>query len=380
MRALTGITFLAAIGLLPSCELPDRPAVRADGTIAIAGDQLLLSNLESGVRRRIPMPERQEGGCAPIWPAWSHDGRFLAFTCCIKRGFMEADECDRVGLADVDSGTVRLFPVKAVDVEGDAAAWFPSWSPMENTFVFTFMLDPGGEGGPPSRSELHAFSIGEYLDDAERRVLLSEGFVGMSHAWFPDGKSIAVTVTDQYFSTENDDWPATGALARLWLASGKLERLADVAFPGFGLVEVTRDGAHIFFSTPSVSFPAVDIEDSVGSAFGVWRYEIASRLLSRIPQPGPVFYFALSPSGERLLYLRKFDRSGDRIWVREGGRDSYIGDTDEETFLPIWLDDDRILFTEEDQAKVYDLSELSGKFEVVVTDRLLGVEKFSHFE
>jgi Tol biopolymer transport system component len=117
---------------------PQDPAWAADGTIALipsTDSPIYLYRLQgSGIDLRLSRPLREiaypNGAETPHDPAFSPDGRWLAFTVCGACRPSEAGDRSRaqIWIADVRSGKL----VRRLTKRG----WQPSWSPTGNELAF----------------------------------------------------------------------------------------------------------------------------------------------------------------------------------------------------------------------------------------------------
>jgi Tol biopolymer transport system component len=115
---------------------PQDPAWAADGTIALLpsfDSPIFLYRLRgSGSDLRLSQPLRRiayptEGSTTPQDPAFSPDGRLLAFTMCSNCTAGDSSRA-QIWIADVRSGKL----VRRITKRG----WQPSWSPSGNELAF----------------------------------------------------------------------------------------------------------------------------------------------------------------------------------------------------------------------------------------------------
>jgi Tol biopolymer transport system component len=101
-------------------------------------------------------------------PAWSPDGRHLAFTSC------SSSDCD-VWVADADGTDERNVTAN----EGQADRW-PSWSPDGRWIVYSSQNFDG-------TSSISVISV----DGSRRRQLVDDTFANQEPVWSPNGQWIA---------------------------------------------------------------------------------------------------------------------------------------------------------------------------------------------
>jgi WD40 repeat protein len=140
-----------------------------------------LIDLRTGSDRLIRTVERTFGCSYPGYPAWSPDGKLLAYTCRGGTGPGRRDADGIYTIRPTGSGR-RLIPT------GPFRAFSPTWSPDSRQIVFstgeTPLQEPmDGGSGPTFRSALYVIDV---AGTHARRIAL-----GALPDWSPDGKTIA---------------------------------------------------------------------------------------------------------------------------------------------------------------------------------------------
>jgi len=117
------VTFAAAALALSATASAHAAFPGRNGVLAVVASQpgnlgersIVLIGLDGAVVRRIPCP----GRCGDLWPAWSPNGRLLAFSARLS-----AVET-RIGLVRADGTRRRTLPRPAPFVDAVAPAWSP---------------------------------------------------------------------------------------------------------------------------------------------------------------------------------------------------------------------------------------------------------------
>jgi len=147
------------------------PSVARDGRLAyvtyVGGLPRIWAQLRPGEVCRSILPTGHGGYPMTFTPAWSRDGRHLAFVAPGPRG--DSD----ISVVKPDSGRIR----KLTDHAGINTE--PAWSPSGQQIVFTSDRD-----GTPQLYLMEA-------DGSNVRRLTREGAYNASPAWSPDGGMIA---------------------------------------------------------------------------------------------------------------------------------------------------------------------------------------------
>jgi Tol biopolymer transport system component len=123
-------------------------------------------------------------------PAFSPDGRYLAFTRVSPGGAGQAAGASRILIADVATGaiTAEIIP-PAREVQGQDAQ--PTWSPDGTTLAFTRNHMIGGSGGNKHVWTVPVKALGRQLDVSARNCPRTCAVIDDSPAFSPDGRSIA---------------------------------------------------------------------------------------------------------------------------------------------------------------------------------------------
>lgn len=163
------MTFLLACLLVAADPIPvETPGLLIPSARAGNSD-LFLVDPDKGDTRNVTKSEAAE----EIYPAWSPDGKRIAFVCKSKEHDFEIYVCDADG-----SNRKR---VTTTDSPGGCLT--PSWSADGKQIVY-MKLPYGDKSGKPV-GEVHTVDV----DGKNDRVLLAES--GFEPSWSPDGKSIA---------------------------------------------------------------------------------------------------------------------------------------------------------------------------------------------
>ena len=167
------------------------------------------------------------GPCGPVAaPAWSPDGRQLAFQRAAPR--VAGQEYDRVAIEVVDlaTGATRVVAVSPVADTEYVEYVGPRWSPDGSQIVFTVMRYPV----PPTDENILGSSVAivaaDGSDGDEPRILTDPAMFGNYPDWSPDGERIV-------FST----YPL-GSFQQ----TTKATNLYTIRPDGTGLTQVTQFG------------------------------------------------------------------------------------------------------------------------------------------
>jgi dipeptidyl aminopeptidase/acylaminoacyl peptidase len=186
-----------------------------------------------------------QGESSATSPAWSPDGRWIAFASA-------RSERRNIWRIPVDGGEAQ----QVTDVEGSVGAF--QWSPDGRRFAFT-MTDPPTEedkrrerelddarviDADPKMTRLYVLDIGAESDERGGRAITGGDLsVGGDFDWSPDGRQIAFTHAP---TPGADDGYTLGDLAIVDVESGNLTSLATSGAREFS-PEFSRDGEWIAF-------------------------------------------------------------------------------------------------------------------------------------
>jgi WD40 repeat protein len=160
--SLTAILLAAAIGAPPA---NDEPAVLMPSARAGASDLFLL-DAAKGDAKNITKSEAAE----EIHPAYSPDGKRIAFCCKTKEHELEVYVCDADG-----SNRKRL-----TEAETPSGCFTPSWSADGKSIVYQRLLTGG-------KTEVRIVNA----DGTKDRLLVADGH---GPAWSPDGSCIVFSL------------------------------------------------------------------------------------------------------------------------------------------------------------------------------------------
>jgi Tol biopolymer transport system component len=284
---LTG--FMRQLGTDADTFTANWHAAIQDATAAVMAD---LSAVTS--RPRLVISAATGGGRFNVGPRVSPDGRSVAF-------FSERDRFSvELFLADVDSGRIERKLLKtATDPHFDSLVFLNSagaWSPDGRTLVVTAV-----RGGRPEVV---------FIDPTRGRITRELKLPGLddalSPAFAPDGRSLVLSgnaggLVDLY---------------RVWLETGRIERLTEDAFADLEPV-FTPDGRSIVFTTERFSTTLATLEPG---PLRLARLDLTSRAVGRIPAflrgkhlspqvstDGRVLTFVADPDGVSNLYRMTID-------------------------------------------------------------------------
>jgi TolB protein len=172
------------------------PALAPDGrrlvfTRRVDGqpDQIFVVGVDGSALRRLN-PSGCPGVCGDSveGPAWSPDGRTLAFTRTVFAGSPASPATVGLWLVAVDDGAARRLtqePVRAVAGRLGARDGYPSWSPDGARLAFTHAVR--GEVGGLDQFAVETMGI----DGSDRRQVTPNDIQAGEPAWSPDGALIA---------------------------------------------------------------------------------------------------------------------------------------------------------------------------------------------
>lgn len=194
-----------------SCKQPDhhiqeleRLAYVSGGTIHIAGlnDQ---THTEAGNGRE---------------PSLSADGRYLAYVTNIGTK-------QRIAIFDFPNRNTKVID----DVQG--TAWSPAWSPTENRFLFSAMVQ--GE------SNTYRVAIVGHTREESKYVILRPGIDIFSPVWAPDGETVFGHDTQFMYQ-----WEKTGLLINHFNLK---EKFGPISFNSSSIILPSADGSHWIIGT-----------------------------------------------------------------------------------------------------------------------------------
>jgi Tol biopolymer transport system component len=164
----------------------------------------------------------------------------------------------------------------------------PLWSPDGTKIAF-----PLFSGDSSTGNSLYVINV-----DGSNLTQLTTAYSGNintpSFSWAPDSTRIAFT-TGQNFSTSLDVVNADGT---------GLQQIANLDGSD-GQVAWSPTSSAIYFTRGPVASETL------------WSINPDGSQLQQIPTPGtnPIYYFALSPTGDRLSYTQRSDSGGIDLWV-----------------------------------------------------------------
>jgi Tol biopolymer transport system component len=267
-RALTfGVTMLACLIMVGNGIRPlSAQQVRGSGTLA---KRLLCT------------------GCGDYEADFSPDGHLMVFG--------DSTSCD-LAIRDMSTGRVKRLMAKPGTLHDSGLAEEPVFSPDLRQIVYTW-----GPGSPPV-DHIWQLRVMPNEPGAKPRVLVEnpEYTFIFATAWFPDGKSVLVTVQGA---------DLTRQLARVSAADGTIKVLKSLEWRGPNRLRLSPDGRFIVYSAlavnPSKLPPAAtDPKDQhiyLLTADGSSETEIVKTAGINM---GPVW----TPDGKHILFTS--DRSG----------------------------------------------------------------------
>ena len=272
-------------------------------------------------------------------PTWSPDGRYIAYTS--DRG----GKCE-IWVQQVSGGN----PVQIT--KGPGQNWQPDWSPDGKYIAYRSEEDDGGIyiipalGGEGLERKITSFGYyprwapnssqllfetnwgsGSYnrffiaqLDGSPARevspaVLMQNGLMASSAAWYPDGSKITFWVPDS--SPTPSFWTvpiAGGPGTKLEIVPAIQKELADAAGKREGSEQL---GSYTFSWSPSAS--ALYFEQGYRGAKNIWKLTTApgsmrATGIERLTTgPGPDAGIGVSKDGSRLAFSAKAQRI--RTWL-----------------------------------------------------------------
>jgi Tol biopolymer transport system component len=255
---------------------------------------------------------RATGSLADVYPAWSRDGRWVAFTADHGRLYIA-----RIG------GAARAMtnPGKEADIDAD-------WSPDGSRVVFARSVDGTGRG---------LYTV--HRDGTELRQLTSRD--DRSPVWSPNGKTIAFTRTERGLDTVRTIDLATGRSRVLaisardpaWSPNGRKITVVS-SFFDVDVIDLKNRRPR------QVVHRKLDVADPAWSPDG---RQIAFEDNADVPAQEPY------APGTPEIYVINVDGTGLRRLTRDRTTDS----------TPTWTPDGRILFA----------SFRNGPYEVFVMNR-----------
>ena len=222
-------------------------------------EQLFVTNV-TGRPTRLTGADEGGCGCGSFDPAWSPDGRTIAFAGIDLAGNQD------IYVVNVADGTIRRI-THDLSLDG-----MPTWSPDGRTIAFT--------RGQQAHAALWTVDVAD-----GRLTLVTSGQGGDDPAWSPDGSTIAFSGT-----------AVDGSGTDLWLVRPDgtgLRRLADAAVQDTSPSWSPDGGSIAFAAFRSDARPPVTDIDVVDVATG---HVVV--LASELDDP------AWSPAGTSILALR----------------------------------------------------------------------------
>ena len=183
------------------------------------------------------------------------------------------------------AGIVRSGPSVRLTENSAGSNRGPAWSPDGNFIAFKRR----GAGNRPGYDV-----VVHSLSTAEEKTYVSQPLVGTSShpAWFPDGKSLLVALSDNQNRI---------SFHRLSLATGVFAEIAPGDPAYLALAALSPDGRTIYIA----------IHDDKTNAGGVVAYDIAGAQSKTVfHTPGFVNNLAVSPDGRTLAIARSVPQEG----------------------------------------------------------------------
>lgn len=273
---------LLVVGLTSAAGASRKP-LHARAEIAFSVNRSGFNEIEvmaadgGGRRRLTARPPRGTDAAGSHQPAWSPDGRWIAYTSTgsAKR---EDERDNEIYVMNAVGGAKRRL------TSNHLADWSPSWSPTGNQIAF---VRAGGLGGRHAVTEIFLMRV----DGSSPRLLTKERLPAFISdlAWSPDGQRIAFTRS--VFDEKGE------AQTAIWLVAvdGTSKRLLarDAADPAW-----SPDGSSVVFTSDRDRNGRCLFHDCTGNA--------------------PELYLMSSTGGavRRLTYSKSYDV--DPAWSRDG--------------------------------------------------------------
>jgi Tol biopolymer transport system component len=272
-------------------------ALTRDGAIPAHGDLIAFSCKEQHnpwwaictVRRDGANQLRLTSKLPTTNPAWSPDGRHIAFTRNEDIGEYTTLSADDVFVMDADGSDVEQLTADQVGVHSGQ----PAWSPDGTRIAFV------RGASVPTALVVRPGSVFVMYADGSDVQRLTRGWLDARPAWSPDGREIAFSRSKRFASSSRAIWVMDAD-------GGRLRELTHAAKSLDGAPAWSPDGARIAFvrltrESPVNGKAALDIMNRDGSNLReLLRYQLFD-----------FFYYGLtwSPDGNSIAFESSPNRS-----------------------------------------------------------------------